>query len=118
MATPSTPESVGWYRYGPVPGDPGDAVIDGHLDSATGPAVFWRLGRLRPGDEIVVDLPGRGMRVFRVDGLTTVPYTAHPSGLFATSGTPRLSLITCAGPFDPLSRTYAQRLIVGATLLT
>jgi sortase (surface protein transpeptidase) len=117
MATPSTPKNVAWYRFGPAPGDAGDAVIDGHLDWTNGPAVFSKLGRLTTGDEIIVDVPGRGTRLFAVDGLSTVPYTAHPAGLFATSGPPRLSLITCTGSWDALHRTYAQRLIVDAHLL-
>jgi sortase (surface protein transpeptidase) len=114
MAVPSRPEDVGWYGDGAAPGDPGDAVIDGHLDWGNRPAVFWRLRELGPGDEIAVDMPGRGTARFQVETLTTVPYTARPPGLFATSGPSRLSLVTCVGPFDYLARTYSQRLIVDA----
>src|SRR5262249_61267830 len=54
MAVPSKPEDVGWYRLGPSPGEPGNAVIDGHLDWWTGAAVFWQLARLKVGDELLV----------------------------------------------------------------
>lgn len=57
MQTPD-PGQVGWYRNGPKPGDPGPAVLVGHVDTRTGPDVFHRLGRLRPGDEILVGRPG------------------------------------------------------------
>lgn len=117
MAAPSTPEGVGWYRYGPAPGDPGDAVIDGHLDWTNGPAVFWRLGQLRPGDAIYVDQPDGVTRMFQVDRLVAVPYDSHPPGLFETAGSPRLSLITCAGSYDLVHNTYSQRLIVDAALV-
>jgi sortase (surface protein transpeptidase) len=47
-------EVAGWYALGPRPGDPGSAVILGHVDSTRGPAVFYRLRQLRPGDEITI----------------------------------------------------------------
>ena len=43
-----------------------------------------------------------------------MPYTSHPEGLFDTSGTPRLSLITCAGGWDRNKKIYSERLIVRA----
>ena len=116
MATPAAAEDVGWYRYGPAPGDRGDAVIDGHRDWTAGPAVFWKLDKLRPGDDILVELPDREVH-FRVTRLTSVPYTAHPAGLFARTGPSRLSLITCSGPFDVLHQNYVDRLIVDADLV-
>ena len=47
-------DQVGWYKRGPRPGAPGPAVLIGHLDSRTGPAVFYRLRELHPGDEILI----------------------------------------------------------------
>src|SRR5215207_5505719 len=55
MAAPSSVETVAWYNVGPQPGEPGNAVMAGHLDDMRGrPAVFWRLDELQPGDEIIV----------------------------------------------------------------
>lgn len=116
MAVPSKAENVGWYHLGPSPGEAGDAVIDGHLDWSTGPAVFWHLGRVKIGDEISVT-KADGHRVqFVVDGVSTVPYDSRPPGLFATSGPPSLSLITCSGSWDRQKQTYLTRLVVHASL--
>ena len=90
MAVPSGPGRVGWYSAGPRPGAAGDAVLDGHLDTAAGSAVFARLGSLRPGAAIVV-LWGAGKSLhFTVSSLRLYDFDAHPDGLFATAGPPRI----------------------------
>lgn len=116
MATPSQTSKTGWYSQGSVPGAPGDAVIDGHLDTeAGGPAVFSRLSQLRAGDPVIVVLAdGREAR-FTVNRIANVPYMSRPAGLFQTDGPPRLTLITCAGAWDALRGVYADRLVVDAT---
>ena len=116
MAVPSKPDDVGWYRLGPSPGEPGNAVIDGHLDWWTGAAVFWQLARLKIGDEIVVTRADGQSVQFIVDGTTTVLYDSRPPGLFATDGPPSLSLITCSGSWDRQKQTYSTRLVVHASL--
>ncbi|MDP9370866.1 MAG: class F sortase, partial [Chloroflexota bacterium] len=55
MDVPRGYDSTGWYQYGPRPGAPGSAVITGHVDSPTAPAVFWDLRALTPGEAIVVE---------------------------------------------------------------
>jgi LPXTG-site transpeptidase (sortase) family protein len=117
MDVPRLASDVGWYEPGPAPGDAGDAVIDGHRDWYSGPAVFARLPNVRVGDEVRVLRRDGGALRFRVASAVSVPATAHPAGLFATSGPPRLSLITCTGPWDARSRTYPQRLVLDATLV-
>jgi hypothetical protein len=117
MAAPSSPQRVGWYQFGPRPGAAGDAVIDGHLDWTSGPAVFWQLHRLVAGDSIVVAPLGGSPISFHVTSVRT--YSAierPPAGLFAASGSPRLSLITCAGAWDATRGMYALRLVVDAVL--
>ncbi len=116
LDVPRLPEEVGWYRDGPLPGAPGDAVIDGHLDSPKGPAIFWRLGELRPGSRLeIVTRKGQRLR-FRVDRLDTYPVSQPPADLFMTSGARRLTLITCAGSWD--GSDYSQRLLVTASPLS
>jgi sortase (surface protein transpeptidase) len=115
MDVPSKPTDVAWYRPGPAPGEAGDAVIDGHLDWTSGKAVFWDLHLLQAGDEIdVVAQDGARLR-FQVSDLHSYAYTARPAGLFARSGQPQLSLITCAGSWDKGKQTYVQRLVVNAS---
>jgi LPXTG-site transpeptidase (sortase) family protein len=116
MATPSQPSHVGWYRSGPAPGQAGDAVIDGHLDWTSGPAVFFHLDRLRVGDEVVVLQSSGGRLRFAVDSLSTIPFDAPLDAFFTASGPPSLTLITCTGSWDRQRQTYLQRLVVHTSL--
>ena len=47
VEVPENAEVAGWFRRGPPPGSPGSSVILGHVDSLSGPAVFFRLRELR-----------------------------------------------------------------------
>lgn len=118
MAPPAKPTDVGWYAPGVAPGEAGDAVIDGHLDWYGMPqAVFYNLNRLGAGDEVDVISQG-GVRLrFQVTDSTSVSRTAHPAGLFARSGPARLTLITCAGDWNPSVGQYNQRLLVDASFI-
>ena len=117
MAAPGRLDSVGWYSPGPSPGQPGDAVIAGHLGFASEPAVFRDLNRLRPGDVFqVVSDAGKQLN-FKVQASSLVSRAARPPDLFARTGPARVSLITCAGPWDRDQSTYSQRLIVEAVAI-
>jgi LPXTG-site transpeptidase (sortase) family protein len=117
MATPSKASNVAWYRLGSTPGEVGDAVLAGHLDWTTGPAVFWSLGKVRKGDEVTV-VRADGTRVkFVADATSTVPYDSSTDALFTRDGPPSLTLITCAGAWDRQRGTYLQRLVVHSTLV-
>jgi LPXTG-site transpeptidase (sortase) family protein len=116
METPSDFREVAWYDLGPRPGAAGNALINGHVDWWTGSAVFTRLGELRPGDAVIV-VKGDGTRVtFKVTGRSTVAANARIASLFAPSRVASLTLITCAGVWDPLSFSNTQRLLVSAVL--
>jgi sortase (surface protein transpeptidase) len=115
IGVPSRIGDVAWYRNSPAPGLPGDAIIDGHLDWYTGPAVFQNLGKVAPGAMLEVDYRDGAVVRFRVYRVLTVPSNQPPADLFATSGAARLSLITCAGTWD--GRQYSKRLLVEATAL-
>lgn len=117
LGVPSNWTDVAWYRGGPAPGQPGDAVIDGHLDSYTAPAVFWKLASLRAGDVIHVQRSTGPPLDFTVDSLRQIPYQSHDlGGIFSTQGPPSLTLITCGGPWLAAQRVYAERLVVHAEL--
>ena len=115
IGVPSYIWDAGWFREGPVPGDPGDAVMDGHLDWYTGPALFAHLDELRPGDAVTVVRGGATLR-FRVVGREWVPYRERPAGLLEPAGPPRLTLITCGGSWNYRAGTYSERLLVEAAL--
>src|SRR6266508_484438 len=116
MASPSGLDTVAWFNRGPVPGHPGDAVIDGHYGDSSQAGVFRKLHWLRPGDEIQVVWPDGRTVFFEVATSEVVAANAHPAGVFARTGPARISLITCTGLWDQSRRTYSDRLIVTAML--
>lgn len=91
-----------WFENSPTPGQPGPSVIEGHVDSSEGPSVFFKLGDLRPGDNISVARRDRSTVVFEVNAVRDYPKTAFPTKLVygGDLGTPTLRLITCSD-FDP-----------------
>jgi sortase (surface protein transpeptidase) len=106
---------AGWYELGPRPGEPGPAVIVGHVDSRRGPAVFFRLGELRRGDRIVIGLQGGGARSFLVERVERRPKSALPTQrIWARTRRPVLRLITCGGTFDRSTGHYRDNVIVYA----
>jgi hypothetical protein len=110
------PDQVGWYTLGPRPGAPGPAVLVGHVDSRTGPAVFARLHQLRPGDELLVSQRGGTTSRFIIGRLERHPKTALPTNRIWTTATrPLLRLITCGGSFDHSTGHYRDNLIVYAS---
>ncbi|WP_320069789.1 class F sortase [Micromonospora sp. RTGN7] len=113
------PTVAGWYRLGASPGEAGNAVVVGHVDSReTGPAVFFALGRLRPGDRIHITRSDTQVATFAVDGVGSYPKTGFPTGLVYGAGTvPRLRLITCGGRFDERAHSYLDNVVVYATLI-
>jgi sortase (surface protein transpeptidase) len=110
------PSLAGWYRLGPAPGAVGPAVLVGHVDSRTGPAVFFRLRGVRVGDEVTVKREDGSSSRFVVTGVTVVNKAAFPSrAVFGPTGQAGIRLVTCTGPFDPSSGHYVDALIVWGT---
>ena len=114
MYQPQNLWNAGWYKNGPVPGAPGDAVIEGHAGYPDAPLLFARLRDLRQGDKIVVVLADGSRRLFLVDSMAIWRAGTGPPGLGEPYGPPRLTLITCTGPFDDHYKSYADRLSVEA----
>jgi hypothetical protein len=110
---------VGWYTGGPTPGEAGNAVIVGHVDSRrNGPGVFYELGRLAKGDEIRVGRTDGSTGRFRVDGVAAFPKAAVPADqVYGPTTAPGLRLITCGGDWDADKRSYADNVVVFATLV-
>lgn len=115
LAAPGDPAVAGWWSNGPAPGSPGTAVLVGHVDSLTGPAVFAGLSVLRPGDAIEVDEADGSTVTFTVQALRGYAKDDFPDQLvFGPTPTPSLRLITCGGAYDRSAREYLSNLVVFA----
>ncbi len=114
MKLPVNAWNAGWFEWGPVPGAPGDAVIEGHSGYPGKPLIFGKLATLRPGDRIVVVLSDGSRRLFIVVSMKSVPAGSFPPGLADPYGPPRLTLVTCTGKFDKQSYESPDRLMVEA----
>ena len=114
---PPSVDQVGWYRYGPgLEADAGSVVIAGHVDSAEqGKGAFFRLRELDRGDTFTATGADGKDRRYRVVAREEYTKTKIPlARYFARDGSPRLTLITCGGPFDPKTRHYRDNIVVTA----
>lgn len=106
---------VGWYVGSAHPGDPGPTVLVGHVDSYKGPAVFFRLRQLHPGDRIVVGRADRTEAQYVVQQVRRYRKSAFPTAqVYVGNGRPSLRLVTCGGPFDRSSGHYLDNTVVFA----
>lgn len=119
LQAPPQYDVPGWFADGPRPGAPGAALIVGHVDSTEGPAVFYRLERLRPGDVVVVGRQDGTAVRFQVDRLESFRKDSFPTDrVFGGVRAPELRLITCFGSFDKDKRSYTSNLVVSAHLVS
>jgi sortase (surface protein transpeptidase) len=109
---------AGWYRYLVTPGEVGPAVILGHVDSARdGPAVFYRLRELRPGDTVAVHRLDGSTAVFTISQVAEYPKSAFPAdAVYGPVHRPALRLVTCGGAFDPVHGQYRGNVVAYAEL--
>jgi sortase (surface protein transpeptidase) len=114
IAAPHGFREAAWYAGGPRPGEPGPAVLLGHVDSKTGPAVFYRLTFLKAGAEVLVDRADKSTVRFRVSGRIQVAKTRFPEDLYAPTLAPALRLVTCGGTFNKHTRHYRDNVVVSA----
>jgi sortase A len=107
-------EDVGWYRYGPHPGEEGNAIIVGHYDGYySQPAVFYEVDTLEISDEVIVEYPDGKQVKFGVVLIETYPLNDAPlEKIFGNTSENMLNLITCNGEWNPLTKTYDRRTVV------
>ncbi|MHA3703224.1 class F sortase [Jatrophihabitans sp. YIM 134969] len=117
LQPPTAFPMAGWYARGVRPGDPGPAIVAGHVDSYRGPAVFYDLGKLQPGDVVLVTRADRSTLKFVVDSKAQYAKAQFPTAaVYGPTPTPELRLITCTGIFDRSKRSYEDNLVVTAVL--
>ena len=115
IEVPAQFDVAGWFAEGPRPGQPGPAVVLGHVDSRTGPAVFYRVARAAAGRAGLVDRADGSTVAFRVSGTQHVPKIAFPTDLvYGPTLEPSLRLVTCGGSFDRGRGSYRDNVIVYA----
>ncbi|MEU2667049.1 class F sortase [Micromonospora sp. NPDC007220] len=114
---PPSVDRIGWYRHGPgLEAQAGSVVVAGHVDSATqGEGAFFRLRELDRGDTLTATGGDGVRREYRVVAREEYRKTKIPlDRYFARDGKPRLTLITCGGPFDAEARRYRDNIVVTA----
>jgi hypothetical protein len=117
LQVPSTTTVVGWYTNSPPPGATGSAVIAGHVDSRSGPGVFFWLRTMRPGERIYVRRADGTLAVFTVTAVHLYPKNDFPTTMvYGPVPDAELRLITCGGTFDYASRRYLSNVVVYARL--
>jgi len=113
MEVPSDFAEAGWFTGAPKPGDPGPSVIVGHVSSKSGPAVFYRLAGLRPGDVVEVLRRKGSVAKFVVDSVSQFPKDAFPSKrVYGNVVGSALRLITCGGSFNSATGHFDDNIIV------
>jgi sortase (surface protein transpeptidase) len=118
LQVPATTAVAGWYTGSARPGAIGAAVIAGHIDSVTGPGVFFRLRLLRPGDRVYVRRAGGSLAVFEVTAVHSYLKTRFPTqAVYGPVPAAELRLITCGGTFDYATGHYLSNVIVYASLV-
>ena len=119
LQVPSSTAVAGWYTGSPKPGAIGSAIIVGHIDSLTGPGVFYRLAELRPGDKVYVERADGTLVEFRVTSTQTYLKDRFPTqAVYGPTPDPELRLITCGGAFDYATGHYLSNIVVYATEVT
>jgi sortase (surface protein transpeptidase) len=118
LQVPSSTTVVGWYTDSPRPGAVGSAVIAGHVDSYTGPGVFYFLRDLKAGERVYVTRADKSVAVFSVTSVESYAKAAFPSSIvYGPAPDAELRLITCGGAFDRTTGHYLSNVIAYATLV-
>jgi hypothetical protein len=108
---------AGWYQDGVSPGSRGTAIVAAHVDTHSGPAAFYRLGTLRPGDTADIVRADGMVATFRIDSVEVFAKKDFPSDrVYADAPDAQLRLITCGGAYDKSAGGYQSNVVAFATL--
>lgn len=117
LQVPEVYDVAGWYKFSPTPGEVGPSIIAGHVDNYLGPAVFFYLKDLQPGQRISVTREDRRVVNFRVDKVALFDQQAFPTQeVYGNIDHPGLRLITCGGTYNALTGHYSHNTVVYASL--
>lgn len=108
---------VGWYKDGVAPGERGAAILAGHVDTMTGPAVFLQLRYLKPGAEVDITRADGSVATFKVDSVEQFSKAKFPDDrVYADTNTAQLRLITCGGTYNKTAKDYEDNVVAFAHL--
>jgi sortase (surface protein transpeptidase) len=119
VQVPTDYQQPGWFRLGPTPGQVGSAVILGHVDNHQGPAVFFQIRSLVPGDPVNVTLADGVMAQFTVTSVAMYSKSEFPDQqVYGSHGSSALQLVTCGGAFDAQTGSYLSNIVVYTSLVS
>ncbi|MFI9106428.1 class F sortase [Streptomyces fildesensis] len=108
---------AGWYAEGPTPGERGNSIVAGHVDTKTGPAVFFLLSMVKPGSTAEITRADGVIATFKVDSVETFSKTNFPDQrVYADTANAQLRIITCGGAYDHSKKDYKDNVVVFAHL--
>jgi sortase family protein len=117
METPRDPDKVGWYTESPTPGELGPSIVAGHVTWNRNPSVFFRLGSLRPGDDVHIKRADGETAVFVVTKVASYPKDRFPTAeVYGNINHAGLRLITCGGEYVKSAHRYLANVVVYARL--
>lgn len=115
LDVPPDARTLVWYRHGPSPGEPGSAVIAGHLNWQGVTGLFANLASTPVGATVTVTYDDGSQRAFTVTSVELVPKPdVSVNGVFARGGEQVLRLVTCGGEFDDSVNSYQSNVVVTA----
>ncbi|MGR6997761.1 class F sortase [Yinghuangia aomiensis] len=114
---PNDRRLAGWYKDGVAPGSPGTAIVVAHVDTKTGPAAFYGLGTLEPGDTAEITRADGIVATFRVESVELFDKKTFPSTrVYADTADAELRMLTCGGSYDKQNGGYQSNVVVFAKL--
>jgi LPXTG-site transpeptidase (sortase) family protein len=117
LDTPTDPDTVGWYTKSPAPGVLGPSIVAGHVTWNRKPSVFFRLGSIRPGDQVRIRRVDGVTAIFAVTKIATYPKDQFPTDeVYGNVDHAELRLITCGGEYVESRHRYLDNVVVYARL--
>jgi hypothetical protein len=118
LQVPVSAAAPGWFTGSPRPGGIGASIIAGHIDSYSGPGVFFRLRDLHRGDKVYVSRANGSVATFRVTAVRTYAKDRFPTAaVYGPVPDAELRLITCGGQFDYATGSYLSNVVAYAMLV-
>jgi sortase (surface protein transpeptidase) len=112
VQVPDSFQVAGWYDHSVTPGQVGPTVIVGHVDSKSGPGIFFRLGAMRPGDQVVVTRRDGRLVTYKITAVREYSKTAFPTiDVYGDTPVPTIRLVTCGGAFDSTTGHYLSNIV-------